>query len=65
MQLVNELENELAFAVLVEGKSGEKLQSKDVLPLIDRIREILEPISEKDHSYSEELEKIAAASAES
>jgi len=65
MQLVNELENELAFAVLVEGKSGEKLQSKDVLPLIDRIREILEPISEKDHSYSEELEEAAAASAES
>ena len=62
MQLVNELENELAFAVLVEKKSGEKLESKDVLPLIDRIRAILEPISEKDHSYSESIDEIAAAS---
>ena len=54
MQLVNDLETDLAFAVLVEKEGSEKLESKDVLPLINRIREVLEPISEKDHAYSSE-----------
>ncbi|MCO6509963.1 MAG: hypothetical protein J5I65_04150 [Aridibacter famidurans] len=53
MQLVNELENDLAFAALVD-KHGEKaIDSNQVLPLIHRIREVLEPISERDHAYSE------------
>lgn len=57
MQLVNDLESDLAFAVLVEKERAEKLESKDVLPLINRIREVLEPISEKDHAYSEEVRR--------
>jgi hypothetical protein len=61
MQLVNELENDLAFAVLVDRKDGRRIESKDVLPLINRIREALEPISEKDHAYSEDSERAAAA----
>ena len=54
MQLVNDLETDLAFAVLVEKERPERIDSKDVLPLINRIREVLEPISEKDHAYSSE-----------
>jgi len=54
MQLVNDLENDLAFAMLVEKERLERVESKDVLPLIDRIREVLEPISERDHAYSGE-----------
>ncbi|HUF04658.1 MAG TPA: hypothetical protein VMM38_10845 [Aridibacter sp.] len=53
MQLVNELENDLAFAALVDKHREEAIDSNQVLPLINRIREILEPISERDHSYSE------------
>ncbi len=54
MQTVNELENDLAFAFLVEKKITERIDSEQVLPLITRIREVLEPISEKDHAYAEE-----------
>lgn len=63
MQLVNELENDLAFAVLVEKKSGEKIASNEVLPLINRIREVLEPISGRDHAYSGDEEKELPARA--
>ncbi|REJ75254.1 MAG: hypothetical protein DWQ47_07135 [Acidobacteria bacterium] len=66
MRLVNELENDLAFAVLVDKTGDEFIETKDVLPLIHRIREVLEPISERDHSYSEaepEEEKGAEAKA--
>jgi hypothetical protein len=63
MQMVNELENDLAFAVLVDRKNGQEIESKDLLPLINRIREVLEPISERDHAYSEsEIETSHVAS---
>ena len=60
MQLVNDLENDLAFAVLVERNSEESIDSKEVLPLINRIREVLEPISERDHAYSESEDEASA-----
>ncbi len=59
MQLVNELENDLAFAVLADRKDGQKIESKDALLLINRIRKVLEPISERDHAYSEGAEETA------
>lgn len=63
MQMVNELENDLAIAVLVKRKNNEQIDSREVLPLINRIREILEPISAKDHAYAEAPDKqISAAS---
>lgn len=52
MDLVNDLGNDLAFAMLIEKKHVEKIDSREILPLISKIREILEPISEKDHSYT-------------
>lgn len=57
MQLVNELENDLAFAALVDKHGIIAIDSNQVLPLINRIREVLEPISERDHAYSEGEEK--------
>lgn len=60
MQLVNDLENDLALAVLVKRNTEESIDSKEVLPLIHRIREVLEPISERDHAYSESEEESSA-----
>ncbi|QQS40059.1 MAG: hypothetical protein IPM63_11875 [Acidobacteriota bacterium] len=60
MQLVNELENDLAFAALVDKHREEGIESNQVLPLIHRIREILEPISERDHAYSEAKVEVSS-----
>lgn len=57
MQLVNELENDLAFAALVDKQSERTIDSNQVLPLIHRIRAVLEPVSERDHAYNKEAEK--------
>jgi len=65
MQMVNELENDLAIAVLVKRKNNEQIDSKEVLPLINRIREILEPISAKDHAYAEPSETQISTVSES
>lgn len=46
MNLVNDLDTEIAFAVLVEKKYNEKIESKDILPLIGRLNKALEEISE-------------------
>ena len=47
MNLINDLDTEIAFAVLFEKKHQEKLKSKDILPLIGRLNKALEEISEK------------------
>ena len=52
MELVNDLENDLALAMLVEKKHSEKVDSKEIVSLLNKVREILEPISEKNDSYS-------------
>ena len=48
MSLINDLDTEIAMAVLVEKKYQEKIESKDVLSLIGRLNEALEEISESD-----------------
>lgn len=48
MSLINDLDTEIAFAVLVERKYQEKIESKDVLKLIGRLNKALEEISEND-----------------
>ncbi len=53
MDLVNDLGAEIAFAVLVEKKYSNKMQNQDVLSLISRLKEILEPVSTKDHIHEE------------
>ena len=46
MNLINDLETEIAFAILTETKHSEKIPSIDVLPLIGRLSKALEQISE-------------------
>lgn len=52
MDLVNDLGNDLVQAMLVQKKHSKKIDSKEILPLISKIKEVLEPISLKDHLYS-------------
>ena len=53
MNLVNDLDTEIAFAVLVEKKHNEKIQSKDILPLIGRLNKALEEISKANEDKNE------------
>lgn len=48
MNLISDLESELAYAVLIEKKHSEKISSEDVLPLIKRLNDALESISSKE-----------------
>lgn len=48
MNLVNDLETEIAFAILTERKHSEKIASNDVLPLIGRFNTALKQISESE-----------------
>lgn len=54
MNLVNELENDLALAFLVEKKHSEKIDSKEVLLLLNKVREVLKPLS-ADEKLSDNL----------
>jgi len=47
MNLISDIESELALAVLIEKKHTEKINSKDVLPLLKRLNEALESASLK------------------
>jgi hypothetical protein len=55
MNLINDLDTEIAFAVLVEKKHNEKIESKDILPLIGRLNKALEEISETDKEKTEHI----------
>lgn len=57
MELVHELESDLALAILLEKKLSEKIDAKDVVSLISRVNETLETVSLKDHSYTEDPEE--------
>ncbi len=54
MNLINDLDSEIAFAVLVDKKHNEKIESKDVLPLIGRVNKALEQISESESESNEQ-----------
>ncbi|MGI8639156.1 MAG: hypothetical protein ACR2MG_04310 [Pyrinomonadaceae bacterium] len=49
MDLVNELSSELALAFLVEKKYAEKVNTSDILVLISKIKEVLQPLSAKEN----------------
>ncbi len=55
MNLINDLDTEIAFAVLVDKKHNEKIESKDVLPLIGRLNKALEEISEANEDSNEHI----------
>lgn len=48
MNLISDLESDLAYAVLIEKKHTEKIGSQDVLLLIKRLNEALASISAKN-----------------
>ncbi len=59
MELVNDLGSDVALAILIEKRHSANIDSREILPLISRIREILEPISSRDHSHlSEQFETV-------
>lgn len=53
MNLINDLGDEVAFAVLVEKRHLEKIDSGDVLPLISRIKEVLQAVSAEEEIREE------------
>ena len=50
MNLINELENDLALAFLVEKKHTEKIDSKDARALIAQVKKVLQTVSFKEKS---------------
>lgn len=46
MNLINDLDSEIALAFLVDKKHNGKIESKDILPLIGRLNKALENITE-------------------
>jgi hypothetical protein len=55
MNLLNELENDLALAFLVEKKHMEKIDSKDARALIAKVKDALYTISCKNETSSKTL----------
>lgn len=53
MDLINDLGNDLALAILVEKRHVQKIDSKDVKDLISRVRAILQPVSRNSRFASE------------
>jgi hypothetical protein len=45
MNLINDLDGELAYAVLIEKKHAEKINSEEIIPLIKRLNEALRSIA--------------------
>ena len=48
MTLVNELENDLALAFFVDKIHSEKIETKEFVALLNRVREILDPENVSD-----------------
>lgn len=44
MELLNELGNDLAIAILIEKRHSETIPAADILDLISRVKTLLEPI---------------------
>lgn len=56
MELIHDLESDLAVAMLLEKKLSKKIEAKEAVDLITRVNETLESVSAKDHSYSDVLQ---------
>jgi hypothetical protein len=64
MNLLNELENDLALAFLVEKKHTEKIDSRDARALIAKVKNVLHTVSFKKEVFEENplAEKIQSVS---
>lgn len=51
MDLLNELENDLAVAFLVEKKHRAKIDSQEIPALLDKVRKVLQPISKEENPF--------------
>lgn len=49
MNSINELSNELALAFLVDKKYAGKINSSDILTLIGKVSEFLQPLAAKEN----------------
>jgi hypothetical protein len=45
MNLISDLSNEIAMAILVDRKYSEEVNQNDAIILIRKVREILQPVS--------------------
>lgn len=61
MNLINELENDLARAILSEGRFAERLESREMVDLMARVRRVLKPISSSEDDLHEILRPTAKA----
>ncbi len=52
MNLLSELSSELAVAMLLDKKHSETVEKQEAVELIDRVYDILEPISTIEHHHS-------------
>ena len=48
MNLISDLSNEMAMAILVKKEFSEKIKSTDAVNLIGKVQEILQPTSGKE-----------------
>ncbi len=55
MEILNELGNDLAFAFLAMKNHGSKIDSKSALALIERVKKVLQPVSNEENSVVSEL----------
>lgn len=53
MNLINDIDTEIAFAVLIEKKHNEKIETKEIPSLIGRLNEALEKVSESEKETGE------------
>ena len=61
MNLVDDLDRDLAIAFLVEKKYSKKLDSKESLALIRKIREALNRMSQIENGESENAQPLTSA----
>ena len=55
MNLVNDLENDLALAFLVDKKYSEEIDSKSVVALMDKVREVLKPLDNEEERLNDRV----------
>ena len=53
MNLINDLDTEIAFAVLIEKRHNEKIETKEIPSLIGRLNKALEEVSGRDKEIGE------------
>lgn len=61
MNLVNDLENDLALAFLVDKKYSEEIDSKSVVALMDKVREVLKPLDNEEEQLNERVLVVGKA----